>query len=107
VDGGDALGGAAGVLRNRVTDTCGALAPLGYPALHHLAGPLRKAATAAGDTGLMHLWPRTGYRPAREKAAARALTHLAAHTCPSVNRSAIPRSNHLRERDQQRAAGTC
>jgi len=27
-------------------------------------GPLRKAITAASDTGLMRLWPSTGYRPA-------------------------------------------
>ncbi|MFJ9682797.1 hypothetical protein ACIRP2_32845 [Streptomyces sp. NPDC101194] len=32
MDGGDALGGAALALRNRFTDTRGALAPPGHPA---------------------------------------------------------------------------
>ncbi|MFJ1551899.1 nitronate monooxygenase [Streptomyces sp. NPDC088246] len=73
-------GRPARALRNRFTDTYGSLAPLGYPALHHLTGPLRKAATAASDTGLIHLWAGTGYRQAREEPVARALTHLAAHT---------------------------
>ncbi|MFI9219397.1 NAD(P)H-dependent flavin oxidoreductase [Streptomyces werraensis] len=65
-------------LRNRFTDTYEPLAPLGYPALHHLTAPLRRAATAAGDTDLIHLWAGTGHREAREEPAARTLTRLAA-----------------------------
>jgi nitronate monooxygenase len=65
-------------LRNRFIERYDALAPLGYPALHHLTSPLRKAAAAAGDTGLVHLWAGTGYREAREEPAASTLTRLAA-----------------------------
>ena len=36
-------------------------APLGYPALHHLTSPLRKAAAAAGDPEWVHLWAGTGH----------------------------------------------
>ncbi|WP_129843242.1 nitronate monooxygenase [Streptomyces sp. RFCAC02] len=70
-------GRPARALRNRFTDTYGALAPLGYPALHHLTGPLRRAATAAGDTAVIHLWAGTGHRRAREEPAARTLSRLA------------------------------
>ncbi|MFF3736742.1 NAD(P)H-dependent flavin oxidoreductase [Streptomyces sp. NPDC002566] len=71
-------GRPARALRNRFTDTYEPLAPLAYPAVHHLTGPLRKAATAAGDTGLIHLWAGTGYRQARAEPAGRALVRLAA-----------------------------
>ncbi|MEU4782108.1 nitronate monooxygenase [Micromonospora sp. NPDC023633] len=71
-------GRPARALRNRFTDTYEPLAPLGYPALHHLTSPLRKAATAAHDADLIHLWAGTGYRQAREEPAARTLTRLAA-----------------------------
>lgn len=64
-------------LRNRFVERYDALAPLGYPALHHLTSPLRKAAAAAGDTGLVHLWAGTGYREARDEPAADTLTRLA------------------------------
>ncbi|MGH8879065.1 MAG: nitronate monooxygenase, partial [Stackebrandtia sp.] len=70
-------GRPARALRNRFIDHFGPIAPLGYPAVHHLTGPLRKAATAAGDTGLVHLWAGTGFRRARAEPAARALERLA------------------------------
>ncbi|MFD6280243.1 nitronate monooxygenase [Streptomyces sp. NPDC060209] len=73
-------GRPARALRNRFTDTYGSLAPLSYPAVHHLTAPLRKAATTAHDTDLIHLWAGTGYRHAREEPAARTLTRLAART---------------------------
>ncbi|MFK0280910.1 nitronate monooxygenase [Streptomyces sp. NPDC090499] len=72
-------GRPARTLRNRFTDTYEPLAPLGYPALHHLTSPLRKAATTAQDTELIHLWAGTGYRQARNEHAAQTLTRLAAH----------------------------
>ena len=53
------------------------LAPLGYPALHHLTSGLRKAATAAGNPELVHLWAGTGYRNATTGPAAAILTDLA------------------------------
>ncbi|WP_395298279.1 nitronate monooxygenase [Kitasatospora hibisci] len=71
-------GRPARALRNRFTDTYEQAAPLGYPAVHHLTSPLRKAATAANDTELIHLWAGTGYRQARDEPAAKTLTRLAA-----------------------------
>ncbi|MER6173290.1 nitronate monooxygenase [Streptosporangium sp. NPDC001681] len=70
-------GRPARALRNHFTDRFDAIAPAGYPALHHLTGPLRKAATAAGDTRLIHLWAGTGHREARSEPAEQALARLA------------------------------
>jgi NAD(P)H-dependent flavin oxidoreductase YrpB (nitropropane dioxygenase family) len=64
-------------LRNRFIDEFEASAPLGYPALHHLTSPLRKAAAAAGESDLVHLWAGTGYRHAQQKPTAAILTDLA------------------------------
>jgi nitronate monooxygenase len=36
-------------------------APAGYPHLHHLTSPLRKAAVATGDVQVAHLWAGTGH----------------------------------------------
>ncbi|MFJ3794172.1 nitronate monooxygenase [Kitasatospora sp. NPDC090091] len=71
-------GRPARALRNRFTDTYEPAAPLGYPAVHHLTSPLRKAAAAANETELIHLWAGTGYREARDEPAAETLTRLAA-----------------------------
>jgi NAD(P)H-dependent flavin oxidoreductase YrpB (nitropropane dioxygenase family) len=70
-------GRPARALRNHFTDRYDRIAPSGYPALHHLTSPLRKAATAAGDTRLIHLWAGTGHRHARVEPAAETLTRLA------------------------------
>ena len=67
-------GRPARALRNRFTDRYSAIAPLGYPALHHLSAPLRKAATAAGDPELMNLWAGTGFRNAVAEGAGQTLT---------------------------------
>lgn len=64
-------------LRNRFIDEFEASAPLGYPAVHHLTSPLRKAAAAAGESDLVHLWAGTGYRHAPQKPTATILTALA------------------------------
>ncbi len=64
-------------LRNEFIDDHDADAPLGYPALHHLTSPLRRAAAAAGDPERVHLWAGTGYRHATEESAAVALSRLA------------------------------
>ncbi|MDJ1135651.1 nitronate monooxygenase [Streptomyces iconiensis] len=71
-------GRPARALRNRFTDHYDPIAPAGYPALHHLTGPLRKAATAAGDTDLIHLWAGTGHRHAKAEPAADTYARLAA-----------------------------
>jgi nitronate monooxygenase len=64
-------------LPNRFIAEYGLIAPLGYPALHHLTSPLRKAAIAAGDPELVNLWAGTGYRNATTGPAAAILTGLA------------------------------
>lgn len=64
-------------LRNRFIDEYEGSAPLGYPAIHHLTSPLRKAAAAAGEADLVHLWAGTGYRHAAEKPTAEILRGLA------------------------------
>jgi NAD(P)H-dependent flavin oxidoreductase YrpB (nitropropane dioxygenase family) len=64
-------------LRNRFIDNYEASAPLGYPAIHYLTSPLRKAAAAAGEPELVHLWAGTGYRHARREPTAQILARLA------------------------------
>lgn len=70
-------GRLARALRNHFTDRYSGLAPVGYPALHHLTSPLRKAAAAAGDAERIHLWAGTGHRHATEEPTARILERLA------------------------------
>jgi nitronate monooxygenase len=64
-------------LRNEFTERYSAVAPSGYPALHHLTSPLRRAAAAAGDPERVHLWAGTGYRHATAEPAAAILDRLA------------------------------
>jgi len=64
-------------LRNAFIDAHEAQAPLGYPALHHLTSPLRKAAAAAGQPDYVHLWAGTGYRHATAEPASDILRRLA------------------------------
>jgi NAD(P)H-dependent flavin oxidoreductase YrpB (nitropropane dioxygenase family) len=64
-------------LRNTFIDRYESIAPLGYPAIHHLTSPLRKAAAAAGRADLVHLWAGTGYRHAADASTAQILTELA------------------------------
>lgn len=52
-------------------------APSGYPALHHLTSPMRRAAAAAGDPEHVNLWAGTGYRLTRERPAAATLREIA------------------------------
>ncbi len=49
-------------LRNRFIDEHEAEAPLGYPEVHYLTGPLRRAAVRAGDPEGTNLWAGTGFR---------------------------------------------
>ena len=64
-------------LANVFTDRYTAVAPEGYPAIHHLTSPVRKAAAAAGDPERINLWAGTGYRHATDAAAAEILASLA------------------------------
>lgn len=63
-------------LRNAFIDAYEALAPYGYPALHHLTSPMRKAATAAGDAEHVNLWAGTGFRLATDAPAGDVLMQL-------------------------------
>jgi nitronate monooxygenase len=65
-------------LRNGFIDRHDAHAPFGYPAVHHLTSPLRRAAAAAGEPELVHLWAGTGFRAAREASVETILRELAA-----------------------------
>jgi NAD(P)H-dependent flavin oxidoreductase YrpB (nitropropane dioxygenase family) len=64
-------------LRNTFIDNHEAEAPFGYPALHYLTSPLRKAAAAAGKPDYVHLWAGTGYRHATAEPTADILRRLA------------------------------
>jgi NAD(P)H-dependent flavin oxidoreductase YrpB (nitropropane dioxygenase family) len=64
-------------LVNAFTRKYSELAPVGYPAIHHLTSGLRKTAAAAGNPELVHLWAGTGYRNATTGPAGTILTHLA------------------------------
>jgi NAD(P)H-dependent flavin oxidoreductase YrpB (nitropropane dioxygenase family) len=70
-------GRPARAIRNRFTEDYDALAPSGYPALHYLTSPIRKAAAAAGDPEAVHLWAGTGYQDATTGEAADILRALA------------------------------
>jgi nitronate monooxygenase len=70
-------GRPARALSNGFTDRYGDRAPSGYPALHHLTSPLRRAAAEAGDHERLHLWAGTGHRHATGGPAGRVLTRLA------------------------------
>jgi nitronate monooxygenase len=63
-------------LRNDFIDRHEAHAPLGYPALHHLTSPLRKASAAAGDPERMNLWAGTGFRRTTENPTGTVLAML-------------------------------
>lgn len=64
-------------LANTFTRKFSELAPLGYPAIHHLTSGLRQAAAAAGNPELVHLWAGTGYRNTATGPAGAILTRLA------------------------------
>jgi nitronate monooxygenase len=64
-------------LRNAFIDAHEAEAPFGYPAIHYLTSPLRKAAAAAGKPDYVHLWAGTGYRHATAESASEILRRLA------------------------------
>jgi nitronate monooxygenase len=64
-------------LRNGFLDRFSAGAPAGYPAIHHLTTPLRRAAAAAGDPEAINIWAGTGFRSATDEPAADILRRLA------------------------------
>ncbi len=64
-------------LVNTFTRKYSELAPVGYPAIHDLTSELRKAAAAAGNPELVHLWAGTGFRNAATGPTGTILTGLA------------------------------
>jgi nitronate monooxygenase len=64
-------------LRNAFSDAYDHSAPSGYPAVHHLTRPLRRAAAAAVDPERVNLWAGTGFRSARPAPAGEILSALA------------------------------
>ncbi|MBU9766138.1 nitronate monooxygenase [Mycobacterium sp. TNTM28] len=52
-------------LRNRFISEHDAQAPLGYPEIHYLTSPVRKASAAAGDPQGTNVWAGTGWRQAQ------------------------------------------
>lgn len=64
-------------LRNHFIDRYDDQAPLGYPAIHHLTSPIRKAAAAAGHFTNINLWAGRGLASATEEPAADIMRRLA------------------------------
>lgn len=54
-----------------------AVAPLGYPQVHQITGPIRSAAVAAGDPQYTSLWAGTSWRTTRGGPAAEVVAALA------------------------------
>jgi nitronate monooxygenase len=69
-------GRPARALVNRFVREHGPYAPPGYPQIHHLTAPLRKAAAAGGDPQAMALWAGQGHRMARAESAGRLMELL-------------------------------
>jgi len=63
-------------LANRFTETYSAIAPIGYPAVHHLTAPIRAAAAKAGDADSLNLWAGTGHARARTGSVAELVGQL-------------------------------
>lgn len=63
-------------LRNAFSEAYDAAAPTGYPAVHHLTRPIRRAAAAATDPERVNLWAGTGYRAAQKAPVAQILSGL-------------------------------
>lgn len=63
-------------LRNRFIDEHEDGAPFGYPEIHYLTSPLRKASVAAGDPHATNVWAGTGFRRAQSGSAAEIVAAL-------------------------------
>ncbi|MFF6881927.1 nitronate monooxygenase [Streptomyces sp. NPDC012421] len=77
-------------LVNRFMREHGPYAPAGYPEIHHLTAPLRKAAATAGDAQGMALWAGQGHRLARELPAGELVEVLAAELDTALTELAAP-----------------
>lgn len=68
-------------LANDFTGRYDAIAPLGYPQVHQITGPIRAAAVAAGDPQATSLWAGTAWRDIGGGSAARIVTALGEGSC--------------------------
>ena len=64
-------------LANRFTERYDDVAPLGYPEVNQMTGPLRRAAVAAGDPHGTNLWAGTSWRNIKAGKAADIVVDLA------------------------------
>ncbi|WP_235928439.1 NAD(P)H-dependent flavin oxidoreductase [Nesterenkonia haasae] len=72
-------GRPARALRNEFTEEFTASAPSGFPAVHYLTHPLRKAAAAQEDSRAVNLWAGTGFAEASTDPAADIIRRIAGH----------------------------
>jgi nitronate monooxygenase len=63
-------------LRNRFIDEHEEAAPFGYPQLHYLTSPLRKAAVQARDAHGTNVWAGTGFKKAKPASVATIMAEL-------------------------------
>jgi nitronate monooxygenase len=63
-------------LRNRFIEEHEAQAPLGYPQIHYLTGPLRAASVRAGDPHATNVWAGTGFKKAKAVSAGTIVAEL-------------------------------
>jgi nitronate monooxygenase len=71
-------GRPARALRNAFVTAYDRESVAGYPAIHHLTSPMRRASTAAGDPERMNLWAGVGHQTATTDSATTILRNLAA-----------------------------
>jgi NAD(P)H-dependent flavin oxidoreductase YrpB (nitropropane dioxygenase family) len=69
-------GRPAGGLPNAFLAAYDGRGPLGYPALHHLTSPIRRAATAQANPEHVNLWAGTGHRQVEARPAGEILRSL-------------------------------
>jgi nitronate monooxygenase len=65
-------------IRNQFLDRHSAEAPAGYPEVHHLTAPMRRAARTAGEPELVNLWAGQAYPLSRSMPAGELVRALAA-----------------------------
>ncbi|MGW7430346.1 nitronate monooxygenase [Streptomyces sp. NPDC054861] len=82
-------------LVNRFVREHGPYAPVGYPEVHHLTAPLRKAAATAGDAQGMALWAGQGHRLARELPAGQLVEVLAAELDTALRALSAPAQRNV------------
>lgn len=70
-------GRPARALANIFTEQFDALAPAGYPHVHHMTSPVRAAAARAEDAEHLNLWAGTAHAACREESAGELVRRLA------------------------------